>query len=105
MFTTKPCAACGNPTFETDMRDVHGAVAALLEVRDDAEVCRWCERDAERDLDAADDDAALAADPDFQTVCDARRDAWMAALEAETAAQWAAVVRVTDDVLDEAATI
>lgn len=97
---TKPCAACGNPTAELDLRDVHGAVAALLEVRDDAEVCRWCERDAERDLDAADDDAALASDPDFQTVCDARRDAWMAALEAETAAQWAAVVRVGADVLD-----
>lgn len=30
--------------------------------------------------DSAED--LLAADPDFQTVCDARRDAWIAAMEA-----------------------
>ena len=42
-------------------------------------------------------DALLSGDPDFATVCDARRDAAIAALEADTAAQWAAVVRCGDD--------
>ena len=42
-------------------------------------------------------DAALAADPDFATVCDARRDAVIDALEADTATQWAAVARCGDD--------
>jgi hypothetical protein len=28
-------------------------------------------------------DAALAADPTFSEVCDARRDAWVAAMEAD----------------------
>lgn len=101
MFSiTRLCSACGAPTAELDLRDVHGDVAAVLEVRDGALVCRWCERRAERELDEAEETIALASDPDFATVCDARRDAWISALEAETAAQWAAVVRVGADVLD-----
>lgn len=90
MHYAKPCHACGSPTAELDLRDVHRDVAALLEVRDGALVCRWCEGRAERELD----DAELAADPDFATVCDARRDAWIEALERDTAAQWEAVAPI-----------
>lgn len=100
MHYTDLCRACGAPTSELDLRDVHGDVAAVLEVRDGALVCRWCEDRAERELDEAEEEMALASDPDFVTVCDARRDGWIAALEAETAAQWASVVRATGDVLD-----
>jgi hypothetical protein len=96
----RPCAACGESTTASDLRDVHGDVAALLDVPSAALVCRWCEGRAERELDAAEEALALASDPDFVTVCDARRDGWIAALESETAAQWAAVVRVGGDVLD-----
>lgn len=32
-------------------------------------------------------DAELSADPTFAAVCDARRDAWIAALEAEAVAE------------------
>jgi hypothetical protein len=105
MHYTDLCRSCGSPTSELDLRDVHGDVAAVLEVRDGALVCRWCEDRAERALDEADEELALASDPDFATVCDARRDGWIAALEAETAAQWAAVVRVGADVLDLEATL
>jgi len=105
MFCHRPCAACGEPTTDSDLRDVHGDVAALLEVPSAALVCRWCEARAERELDAADEEIALASDPDFVTVCDARRDGWIAALEAETAAQWAAVVRIGADVLDAEASL
>lgn len=39
---------------------------------------------AANDVDPdADPDAALAADPAFQSVCDARRDAWIEAVESE----------------------
>lgn len=38
---------------------------------------------AANDIGPVDSDAELAADPDFVTVCDARRDAWIAALESE----------------------
>lgn len=94
------CAACGDEVWGDFLREVEGDVAAVLEVRQGARVCRCCADRAERELDQADDDLALAADPDFVTVCDARRDAWIAALEAETAEQWAAIVRVTADALD-----
>lgn len=80
----------------------------------DDELCAPCARcrHESTDLDAAglcpscvasdEEEAELAADPDFVTVCDARRDAWIAALEAETATQWAGVVRA-GDALDAAA--
>lgn len=55
-------------------------------------------------MTAAEIDAALAADPDFVTVCDARRDGWIDALERDTGAQWAGVVRA-GDVLDDAAEV
>lgn len=55
-------------------------------------------------MSPAEIDAALAADETFATVCDARRDAWIAALERDTAAQWAGVVRAGDD-LDAAAEV
>jgi len=103
MFSHRSCAACGEPTTDSDLRDVHGDVAALLDVPSGALVCRWCEARAERDLDAAAEEIALASDPDFAAVCDARRDGWIAAIEADTAAQWASVVRTTADVLDRAA--
>lgn len=35
----------------------------------------------------ADADAALAADPDFVTVCDARRDGWLAAVDSDATAE------------------
>ena len=98
MNTRFMCCACGDEVWGDFTREVEGDVAAVLEVRQGARVCRCCADRAERELDQADE--ALASDPDFVTVCDARRDAWIAALEAETAAQWAAVVRVTADVLD-----
>lgn len=50
-------------------------------------------------MTSAEIDAALAADPAFADVCDEHRDAWIAALDADTATQWAAVVRC-GDVLD-----
>ena len=53
-------------------------------------------------MTAAEIDAALSADPDFATVCDARRDGWIAALDAETGAQFARVVRCDVDALDAA---
>lgn len=77
------CPACGHRTFGRDLRDAEGDVAALLSVRDGSAVCRWCEGRAERELDAADEELALDEDPDFVTVCDARRDGWIAAMESE----------------------
>lgn len=100
MFVTRPCPCCGSPTLQNDFRDVYGDVAALLGVKPGTEVSDVCERRAERELDDAEEALALADDPDFVTVCDARRDAWMAALESETAAQWASVVRLGADLLD-----
>ena len=94
------CAACGDEVWGDFLLEVEGDVAALLEVRSGARVCRCCADRAERALDEADEERALASDPYFATVCDARRDGWIAALEAETAAQWAAVVRLGADALD-----
>lgn len=94
MYVLFVCAACGDEVWGDFLREVEGEVAALLEVRSGARVCRCCADRAERELDQADEDLALASDPDFVTVCDARRDGWIAALEAETAEQWAAIVRV-----------
>jgi hypothetical protein len=102
---TKPCPACGEPTFRHAFTGATDEVAALLGVRDDAEVCTGCADRAERELDAIEAELALDADPDFVTVCDARRDAWIAALESDTAAQWAAVVRCGGDALDAAVSL
>lgn len=99
-LTPKPrCAFCGERVHEDARRAEE--YADHLGVAFDARLCDACYADAV--ADAADD--VLAADPDFVTVCDARRDGWIAALEAETAAQWAAIVRLGADVLDEAATV
>lgn len=79
--TTRPCPCCGRPTFRVDLRDVHGDVAALLGVKPGTEVARDCEARAERELDDAEEAIALASDPDFATVCDVRRDGWIASME------------------------
>lgn len=105
---TKLCPCCGEPTFRHSFTGVTDEVAALLGVQPDAEVCTGCADRAERELsDAAyaADALELDSDPSFQTVCDARRDGWIAALEADTAAQWAAVVRCGGDVLDRAVSL
>ena len=61
---THHCPACSAPTFATDLRDVTGDVAALLDVRDGALVCRWCEARAEHELDEAALEEALADAPE-----------------------------------------
>ena len=71
----------------------------------DAEVCTGCADRAEQELGDAADALELDSDPDFITVCDARRDGWIAALDADTAAQWASVVRCGGDVLDRAVSL
>ena len=76
------CAACGAPTLRSRLVEATGDVAALLGVRPEAPVCDTCEARAERELDAAEEALALDADPDFATVCDARRDGWILAYEA-----------------------
>lgn len=102
---TKPCPACGEPTFRHALTGATDEVCALLGVRADAEVCTGCADRAERELDDAADALELDSDPDFVTVCDARRDGWIAAMEAGTAAQWASVVRCGGDVLDRAVSL
>lgn len=102
---TKLCPCCGRPTFLSRFTGVTDEVAALLGVQPDAEVAEDCRDRAEQELDAADAELALDSDPDFVTVCDARRDGWIAAMEADTAAQWAAVVRCGGDVLDRAVSL
>lgn len=102
---TRPCPCCGEPTFVSATTPVTDEAAALLGVQPDAEVCTGCADRAERELSDAADALALDSDPSFQTVCDARRDGWIAALEADTAAQWAAVVRCGGDALDRAVSL
>lgn len=102
---TKPCPACGEPTFRHAFTGATDEACALLGVQPDAEVCVGCADRAEQELDDAADALALDSDPDFVTVCDARRDGWIAALEADTAAQWAAVVRCGGDALDRAVSL
>ena len=102
---TKLCPCCGEPTFLSRFTPVTDEVAALLGVQPDAEVAVECADRAERELDDAADALALDSDPAFQTVCDARRDGWIAALEADTAVQWAAVVRCGGDALDRAVSL
>lgn len=102
---TKPCPACGEPTFRHAFTGATDEVCALLGVRADAEVCTCCRDRAEQELDAAAAELALDDDAAFQTVCDARRDGWIAAMEADTAAQWASVVRCGGDVLDRAVSL
>lgn len=76
------CAACGAPTLRSRLVEATGDVAAVLGVRPEAPVCDTCEGRALRELDDAEEALALAADPDFVTVLDARRDGWIAAHEA-----------------------
>jgi hypothetical protein len=102
---TKPCPACGEPTFRHAFTGATDEVCALLGVQPDAEVCTGCRDRAEQELDAIEAELALDSDPDFVTVCDARRDAWIDALESDTAAQWAAVVRCGGDALDAAVSL
>ena len=102
---TKPCPACGEPTFRHAFTGATDEVCALLGVQPDAEVCTGCRDRAEQELDDAADALELDSDPDFVTVCDARRDAWIDALESDTAAQWAAVVRCGGDALDAAVSL
>lgn len=102
---TKPCPHCGRWTFANRFTAVTDEVAALLGVQPDAEVAEDCRDRAEQELDAAAAEFALDSDPDFVTVCDARRDGWIAAMESDTAAQWAAVVRCGGDVLDRAVSL
>ena len=102
---TKLCPCCGEPTFLSRFTPVTDEVAALLGVQPDAEVAVECADRAERELNDAADALALDSDPAFQTVCDARRDGWIAALEADTATQWAAVVRCGGDALDRAVSL
>jgi hypothetical protein len=105
---TSPCHACGEPTFGRDLHsadDLRDEVIALLQIhRAHGRACRTCVDRAEREIDGAAEALALDSDPAFATVCDARRDAWIACLDAETAPQWAAVVRAGGDVLDRAVT-
>lgn len=98
---TAHCPCCFAPTFRSDLRSVEGDVAVVLGVRDDAEVCRWCEARGERELDAAadalatDGDAAadaLDADPDFGSVCDARRASYLAHASVHQGVSFAAAV-------------
>jgi hypothetical protein len=102
---TKPCPHCGRTTFLSRFTGVTDEVAALLGVQPDAEVAEDCRDRAEQELGDAADALALDSDPDFITVCDARRDAWIDALESDTAAQWAAVVRCGGDALDAAVSL
>jgi hypothetical protein len=102
---TKPCPHCGRPTFLSRFTGVTDEVAALLGVQPDAEVAVDCADRAERELSDAADALELDNDAAFQVVCDARRDAWIAALESDTAAQWAAVVRCGGDALDAAVSL
>ncbi len=81
---TKPCLACGELTFRHAFTGATDEVCALLGVGADAEVCTCCRDRAEQELAAA--DAELALDSD-------------------TAAQWAAVVRSGSDVLDRAVSL
>lgn len=86
------CHSCGEPTFGPDLStNLTEILAARLDVRADARVCRWCvERVLDRettdafDIDAyrAEEEAELAGCDLFATVCDVARDAWIVALEA-----------------------
>jgi hypothetical protein len=102
---TRECPHCGRSTFVNRFTTVTDEVAALLGVQPDAEVAEDCRDRAEQELDAIEAELALGSDPDFVTVCDARRDAWIDALESDTAAQWAAVVRCGGDALDAAVSL
>ena len=102
---TRECPHCGRTTFVNRFTTVTDEVAALLGVQPDAEVAEDCRDRAEQELDAIEAELALDSDPDFITVCDARRDGWIAALESDTAAQWAAVVRCGGDALDAAVSL
>ena len=104
-----PCHACGEPTFTRALRhadDLRTEVIALLGISErTGHACDVCVDRAEREIDGAADALELDADAFFATVCNERRDAWIDALESETAAQWAAVVRCGGDVLDRAVSL
>ena len=102
---TRECPHCGRTTFVNRFTAVADEVAALLGVQPDAEVAEDCRDRAEQELSDAADALELDNDAAFQVVCDARRDAWIDALESDTAAQWAAVVRCGGDALDAAVSL
>ena len=84
---TAPCHACGEPTFTRALRhadDLRTEVIALLGISErTGHACDVCVDRAEREIDGAADALELDADPTFATVCDARRDAWVDAIEGE----------------------
>ena len=88
MLYSRPCLtichACGDEcrldeiTTGDTMRD---EALAILGVRDESTVCLACAERAEREVDDAADALELDSDPAFASVCDARRDAWIEAME------------------------
>ena len=97
------CPCCGDRLGALrDRAELSDEAARLADVAIGSEACRWCARRLEADVDelaleeAAEVDAILAEDLDFQSVCDARRDAWVMAMESDFAAL-APVVRVSHD--------
>ena len=75
---TKPCPACGEPTFRHAFTGATDEACALLGVQPDAEVCVGCADRAEQELDDATDALALDEDPAFAEVCDARHAGYLA---------------------------
>lgn len=90
------CHHCGEPTRRRDLThadDLRDETLTLLGLGDRGHACRVCVDRADREVDAAEEALAIDEDPAFGDGCDARRTAWIAAMEADTAAQWASVVR------------
>ena len=101
MRTTRTitCHHCGDdrPASEMTTGDqMRDEALAILGLRDESTVCHSCADRAEREVDDAADALDLDADPAFAEVCDARRDAWVMAMESDFAAL-APVVRVSHD--------
>lgn len=101
MRTTRTitCHHCGDdrPASEMTTGDqMRDEALAILGVHDWSTVCHSCADRAEREVDDAADALDLDADPAFAEVCDARRDAWVMAMESDFAAL-APVVRVSHD--------
>ena len=99
MRTTRTitCHHCGDdrPASEMTTGDqMRDEALAILGVHDWSTVCHSCADRAEREVDDAADALDAGGDPAFPEVCDARRDAWMLALDAELCAI-APVVRVS----------
>lgn len=101
MRTTRTitCHHCGDdrPASEMTTGDqMRDEALAILGIHDWSTVCHSCADRAEREVDDAADALDLDADPAFAEVCDARRDAWVMAMESDFAAL-APVVRVSHD--------